>query len=318
VSFAAPLVLIAFALVPLLVWWYVAEQRRRERGAEAFASAQLRDSVAPERPYWRRHAPLVVMLLALALLIVAAARPRRSVAVPVTDGAVMLVNDISSSMQSTDVKPSRLGAAIEADRAFLAHLPSSVRAGLLTFNQQPAVRQSPTTNRAAVRNALTGLKADGHTAIGDAINLATRVLTGLRGPGGKRIPGAIVLLSDGTSDVGSDPRAAARNARKSHIPIYTVALGTPNGTITVKHGRRNNTVPVPLSGTQLGQIASDAGGKAFTVANAGKLATIYASLATQIGHKHVKHEITASLAGGGLLLLLAGSSLSLLWFGRLL
>ncbi len=110
---------------------------------------------------------------------------------------------------------------------------------------------------------------------------------------------------------------AARQAASAHIPIYTVALGTQHGTITNWRGKKKVTVPVPLNPTELQQIARLSGGREFTAANAGGLKTVYAHLAAQLGHKHVNREVSASFAGGGLVLLLLGSALSLAWFGRL-
>jgi Ca-activated chloride channel family protein len=211
------------------------------------------------------------------------------------------------------VAPSRLGASERAAQRFVSDVPSAVRVGLMTFNARPLVLQSPTTNHADVRSGLTGLRAGGHTAIGDAINRAVRVLSQLRAAGAKRVPSAIVLLSDGTSTQGADPLTAARQAAAQHIPIYTIALGTQHGTIKAA----NKTVPVPLSGQQLAQIASLSGGRAYTVGDAGKLSAVYAHLAAQFGHKKVRREITQSFAGLGLGLVLIGGVLSLGWFGRL-
>jgi Ca-activated chloride channel homolog len=317
-SFAAPLVLIALLAIPLLFRWYAGLARRRGQDALAFVTEPLRASVAPERPGWRRHAPMLAFALALIVLIVAAARPQRSVAVPVTDGAVMLANDVSSSMASTDVPPSRLVAAARAAQAFTRSVPSAVRVGLLQFNQRPAVLQSPSTNHALTIQALSQLRVGGHTAIGDAINSAVNVLSGLRSPGGKRVPGAIVLLSDGTSTGGADPLQAARQAERAHIPVYTVALGTARGTITVWHGSRSTSVPVPLDPSELQQIGRLSGGQAFTARNLSGLGAVYAHLAARIGHKQVKQQITASFAGVGLVLVLLGAALSLRWFGRLI
>ena len=316
-SFAAPLVLLGLLAIPLLIYLYASQQRRREQAARAFVTEPLTPSVAPNRPRWRRHVPMIVFAIALAVLIVAAARPQRSAAVPVNDAAVMLANDDSSSMAATDVTPSRLGAGQRAATAFLAKVPARVRVGLLAFNVKPVVLQSPTADHALTRQALTQLRVGGHTAIGDAINTATRVLSALRGPNGKRVPAAIVLLSDGGSTSGADPIAAAKQAAALHIPVYTVALGTSHGTITIKRGSRNATVPVPLDPQELGQIAASSGGKAYTVGDTEKLSAVYTHLAAQLGHKKVKHEITASFAGGGLVLLLLGSIASLWWFGRL-
>jgi Ca-activated chloride channel family protein len=316
-SLHSPLVLLALIAIPVAIWVYGRLQERRRHVAAAFVSEPLKPSVAPSQPGWRRHLPMVAFALALALLIFAAARPQRSVAVPLTDGAVLLANDVSSSMASKDVNPSRLGAAQRADANFLAHVPSSIRVGLMGFNDTATIYQSPTTNHALTRAALVHLHADGHTAIGTAVQLATHVLSSLRSQSGKRIPSAIVLLSDGTSTTGANPLDAARQAAAAHIPVYTVALGTSHGTIAVRHGSHTDTVPVPLNPSELQQIATLSKGRSFTIANSAGLSAVYQHLAAQLGHKKVNREMTASLTGAGLVLLLIGAAFSLRWFGRL-
>jgi Ca-activated chloride channel homolog len=317
-SFLHPAVLLALLAIPLLVAWYVSQQRRRRRAAAAFAAPVLTASVAPRRPRWRRHVPMVAFALALAVLIVAAARPQRSVAEPVDTASIMLANDTSGSMAATDVAPSRLAAAEKAAKEFLAKVPGSVRVGLLEFNTTVALLQSPTTDHALVRSALAELRVTGGTAIGDALRTALHTLATVPREGGKKPPGAILLLSDGASDVGSDPITAAQQAAAAHIPIYTVELGTPGGTVTEKRGNRTITVPVPPNPAQLAEIARVSHGQAFTAADAKGLDTIYERLGAELGHKKVKHEMTATLAGGGLALLLLGAAASLVWFGRLI
>ncbi len=317
-SFASPLVLLALLGIPLVIRWYTGQQRRRARAAAAFTSPALTASVTPRRPRWRRHVPMLAFVLALAVLIVAAARPQRSVAVPVSNGAIMLANDVSSSMEATDVAPTRLRAAEHAAAVFVSHVPSRDQVGLLEFSKTPVVLQSPTADHALVQAALGQLRSSGGTAMGDAILTAMRELKSLPLVAGKRPPGAIVLISDGASNVGSDPLVAARQAAAQHIPIYTVALGTPNGKVQVRRGATTVTVYVPPSPQELEQVASLSGGRAFTAADTAGLSAVYAHLAAELGHKHVKHEITASFAGGGLVLLLLGSVLSLRWFGRLI
>ncbi|HWE10823.1 MAG TPA: VWA domain-containing protein [Solirubrobacteraceae bacterium] len=317
-SFSWPIVLVALAAIPLLGLWYLREQRRRARAAEAFAAPVMTASVAPRRPRWRRHVPMLVFAIALAVLIVAAARPQRTVAVPVDSGAIMLANDISSSMTATDVSPSRLGAAQRAAERFVAGVPGSMAVGQMAFARRPIVLQSPTTDHALTQAAIAQLRpGGGGTAIGDTIQTAVRMITTLPRKGGRRPPGAIVLLSDGTSNVGVNPLTAAAQAKAQHIPVYTIALGTPNGTIAVKHGSHTVTTPVPVSPQELAQIAVASGGRAFTAADSARASAVYAHLATQLGHKNVKREITASVAGGGLVLLLVGSAMSLFWFARL-
>jgi Ca-activated chloride channel homolog len=318
VSFLDPYVLLGLIAVPLLIRWYIGQQRRRARASGAFVAPALTASVLPRRPGWRRHVPMLAFVVALVVLVAAAARPQETVAVPVSSAAVMLATDISDSMSATDVRPTRLGAAQQAARRFLAGVPNAVRVGALEFARRPTVLQSPTTDHALTRTAENGLRpGGGGTAIGDAITTALRVLDAVPGQASRRAPAAIVLLSDGASNVGSSAVGAARQAAARHIPIDTVALGTPAGTIPIRHGAHTVVTPVPVSGGELGQIAQVSKGHAYTAADSAKVSAVYAHLATQIGHKHVKREITASFAGGGLALLLVGSVLSLAWFGRL-
>jgi Ca-activated chloride channel homolog len=316
-SFAWPIVLVALVAIPALVVWYVRQQRGRVRAREAFVTPALTESVVPRRPGWRRHAPMILFAVAVALLILAAARPQRTVAVPVDSGAIMLANDVSSSMSATDVRPSRLGAAKAAASKFVASVPASVEVGQMEFARHPTLLQSPTTDHALTQAAIAELRpGGGGTAIGDTIEQAISILTNLR-QNGKRPPGAIVLLSDGTSNVGVGPIAAAQQAKAHHIPIYTIAIGTANGTIAIKRGTATVTTPVPVSPQELAHIASVSGGRTFTAADSAKAEAVYHHLAAQLGHKKVKREITASVAGGALVLLLIGSVLSLLWFARL-
>jgi len=261
---------------------------------------------------------MLAFVIAVAVLIAAAARPQRSVAVPVTNGAVMIAQDVSSSMKATDVAPTRLGAAQHAADHFIATLPSTVEVGLVEFAKAPIVLQSPTTNHALTRTAIGQLHTSGGTAIGDAILTALREIRSLPLVDGKHPPGAILLISDGASNVGGDPIAAAREAASLHIPIYTIALGTYKGTIPITRGATTVTVYVPPSPQELAQIATVSGGKAFTASDTAGLRAVYARLAAKLGHKTVKQQITSSFAGVGLVLLLVGSVLTLRWFGRLI
>jgi Ca-activated chloride channel homolog len=316
-TFLHPLTLVALVAIPLLVWWYINQQRHRAEAASAFTAPKLAASVAPQRPRWRRHAPMLVFALALAILIVAAARPQRVVAVPVNTASIILANDTSGSMAATDVKPTRLRAAQRAATSFIAQVPGSVRVGLVEFNSKITVLQSPTTDHSLVTGALAQLKVTGGTAIGDAIRTSLRLATTSKKTGAKQPPAAIVLLSDGSNDVGSDPLTAARQAAADHIPIYTVVLGTAQGTVAQKRGNQTVNVPVPPDPQQLAQIASLSHGQAFTATDAKGLKTVYQRLGSELGRKKVRHEVTASFAGGGLVLLLLGSVGSLAWFGRL-
>jgi Ca-activated chloride channel homolog len=320
VSFGAPAVLVALVLVPVAIFAYVRYQRHRRRAAAAFASPALLASVAPRRPGWRRHAPMAAFALALAVLIVAAAKPQKTVAVPVERAAIMLATDVSGSMEATDVKPSRLVAARRAAKKFVDGVPRGVNVGVMAFNGRPRVLQSPTPERDDIATALNRLSPSGGTATGDAIAAALRVLRQPTGIKKKPPPSAIVLLSDGASTKGKNPIAAAQEAKRAKIPVYTVALGTPAGTIEVPRpggAQGTETRRVPPDPDSLAQIARASGGQSFTADNASDLKRVYQKLGSQLGTEKRKRQLTSSFAGGALVLLLVGAGMSLAWFGRL-
>ena len=299
-SFASPAFLVGLALIPVLVVLYA----RAERRPQSFAPAKLLPSVVPARPGWRRHASIAGYAVALAVLLVALAKPQATVAVPTEQARVMIVTDHSGSMQATDVAPNRLAAAKKAAGTFLAAIPDQVRVGAIAFNQKADVLQSPTRDHDAVREAIAGIRPAGTTATGDAIKTALATITG-------KAPAAIVLLSDGKSVRGSDPLAAARAAKARKIPIYTVALGTANGTI-------NGGQPVPPDPKTLADIARITGGSAFTAKDLKALDQVYKRLGSQVATKKQKREVTSLFAGGALALMLLSALSSIRMFGRVL
>jgi Ca-activated chloride channel family protein len=307
-TFQSPWLLLGLVLIPLLVAAYVASERRRRRAAAAFAAPATSASVVPRRPGFRRHMPLVLAGLATAALITALARPQVSVAVPAEQATIVLAMDHSGSMAATDVSPSRLTAALDAGEAFLNKVPKRVRVGGVVFDNSAEAVQSPTTDRAALRDALkAAMKPSGGTATGDALATSLEMVR----TAGKKAPGAIVLLSDGKATHGRDPLPVADEAKKLGIPIYTVALGTAAGTLP-------NGDAVPPDTATLEQIASRSGGTASTASEAGKLSAVYEKLGSEVAMKKEQREVTAGFAGGAAILLLLGGGLSLLWFRRLL
>jgi Ca-activated chloride channel homolog len=319
VSFAAPLVLLGLAFLPLLALAYALHARTRTRAAAAFSAPHLAPSVAPVRPGWRRHVPMLAFAFALALILVAAARPQTTVAVPVEHASILLMTDVSGSMQAQDVKPSRLVAARRAATTFVDSVPKQVNAGVMAFNQTPTILQSPTTDRIAVKSALQRLQSSGGTATGNAVRAAVRILTATPGADGKPPPAAIVLLSDGKSTSGVAPLTAAQEAGRRHIPVYTVALGTATGTITVpRKGGGTETRQVPPDPATLRQMAAASGGQAYQAADAQRLSQVYERLGSQLGRKNEPRQISSLFAAAALALLLAGAALTLRWFGRLI
>jgi Ca-activated chloride channel family protein len=196
-------------------------------------------------------------------------------------------------------------------------VPEDFRLGLVGFGSTADQLVEPTTDRARLRAAVEGLQVSGATAMGDGLSLGldaarTPVPDGLGGS--RRLPAAIVLLSDGASTRGADPIDIAERARRLRIPVYAVALGTAGGTLQTKDGRQEPVPPDPLT---LREIARETHGRFFATADAGRLASIYESLGTRLSKVNEKQEVTSAFAGGGLVLLLAGAALGLLRSGRL-
>ena len=319
-SFGAPLFLAGLALVPLAAWLYVRHVRARRAQAARFANPALMPAVAPRRPGWRAHVPIAVYAIALSALLVGLARPQRTVAVPVEQATVMLTTDVSGSMLAEDVRPDRLTAARDAAERMVDRLPEGIRAGLVAFNHRARVMQSPTADHALVVERIRALESSGGTATGDGITAALNAVRAATPPGGRRPPAAILLLSDGESTRGRDELDAAREAARLKIPVYTVALGTEQGTIEVERpGGQGGTETrrVPPDRASLAQIATITKGRSFNATGAAQLDAIYERLGSQVSMKDEPREVTAAFAGGALLLLLVGGGLSLRWFGRL-
>jgi Ca-activated chloride channel homolog len=318
VSFASPLVLLGLLAVPALAALYVTTQRQRVLAERAFTAAPLALSPMPRTPGPRRYLAPLLLALALAALIVAAARPQHRVTVPVKAATIVLVNDVSDSMASTDVSPSRLGAAQKAAITFLDRVPSSVAVGSIEFARHPIILQTPTKDHQLTRNAVESLRpGGGGTAIGEAIQAALNEIETAPKVDGKRPPGAIVLLSDGTSNVGIGPVQAATQAKQDHVKVYTIALGTSHGTITGTERGRTTTIPVPVSPGQLAQTAQASGGRTFRAGDSADASAVYAHLAKTLGHTKATKPLIAGFVVAGLLLLLAGGVATLNWFARL-
>jgi Ca-activated chloride channel homolog len=313
-SFQAPLFLLALLVVPLFWLALQGERRRRRRFAIRFPAAGTAALVAGGVPAWRRWVPAALFLAALAVLLFALARPQKTVAVPVERASVMLILDTSGSMQATDVRPTRLDAARNAARTFLGQVPSAVQVGVIAYRGFVDTVQRPSSDREATKSVLDGLVADGGTATGEAIAAAIPELKRIKGSDGRRAPGAIILLSDGRTTEGRDPVEAARAARKEHIPIFTVALGSPGATIPAPSGF--GAIPVPPDPETLRQIARVTRGQAFKVDEAKALQQVYKRLGSRLGTKSEHRQVTSGFASIGALLLAAALMLSLRWRAR--
>ena len=312
-SFAAPIWLAALALVPIAIAASVAMRRRARRYAVRFPAVATLRLAAGEGASWRRHLPAAFALAAIAALAFALARPHVSYSASVEQASLMLVTDHSGSMAATDVQPSRLAAAERAANTFIDQLPANALVGAIAFSSSPDAVQPPQANHDPARGVIDGQDAGGATDTGDALELALQLL---RGADRKHPPAAIVLLSDGAANRGADVTTVASEAARDKIPIYTVALGTPDGTLP-NPDPLAPPLAVPPDPELMQQIAEISHGRSFNAQTADELSSIYKSLGHQLGSVTRKREVTAAFAIGGLVFLLLAGATSTRWSGRL-
>ena len=345
-TFADPILLLGLLVVPAALVLYRLVQRRRSRYAVRFTNVDLLGNLVPRTPAWRRHVPPALYVVAMAALVLALARPSMAVQVPREEATIILTMDVSGSMEATDVSPTRLAAAQQAANDFVNQLPAGIKVGVVAFSTAPRVVIGPTVDRVAVHQAIGGLRALGGTALGDAITTSLEAAgldlssvttsptatptpapsasalpsAGASGdPGTKEAPViATVLLSDGKNSTGEmEPLPAAEIAAALNVPIYTIALGTADGVVTVPDDQGQlHTLNVPPDTETLAAIAETTGGRAFQAPTAQDLAEIYQSLGSRIGYTTEEREVTQWFAAAGLLLVVAGAGLAAHWFNR--
>ncbi len=299
-SFANPLWLLALALIPLALFAQRRMRRRSRTYTVRFTAVESVQLAAAASSRWLSRLPVILLLAAFAAGGIALARPRIKQRDPIQSASLVLVLDHSGSMIATDVKPSRLGAAVDAANTFINEVPSTIKLGAIGFSSQPDAVQRPVADHGAARALIDSQQAGGGTATGPALQLALQVLHA----GSKHHqPSAIVLLSDGAANIGVNPVTVARQAHRYHVPIYTVALGTAGATITVSPFQP--PVEVPPDPQLMAAIARTSGGRSFDARTSDDLQSIYQSLGRELTTVSRRHDITAYFAIAAALLLIA-------------
>jgi len=228
---------------------------------------------------------------------------------------VMLALDVSASMAAADVDPTRLAAATDAARAFVADVPDALQVGLVTFDGTANVLATPTTDRTAVLSAIDRLTLGPGTAAGDGIYAALdAIATSLTSDPGSDPPASIVLLSDGATTVGRPVAGAAQAASDEGIPVSTIAFGTETGTVRIE----GQLIPVPIDAATMRSVADTTGGTFFETASASGLRRVYEDIQGHVGYTTEQEEIAQTFVGVGVVALLAAAGLSLAWTGRFL
>ncbi|MDV8000245.1 VWA domain-containing protein [Rhodococcus sp. IEGM 1408] len=312
-EFQHPLWLLLLVVPLALVAGYVVALRSKKRRTVRFGNFGALRTVDRGGRRWFTHVPAALLILSLLALVVALAGPQKEQKVPRNRATVMLVVDVSLSMESTDVSPSRLEAAQQAATTFANNLTPGVNLGLVSYAGTASMLVAPSTDRGPVVRAVERLRLDERTATGEAIYTATQAITtfteSLGGPD-QAPPARIVLLSDGKETVPADPTeergafTAAERAEQAGIPVSTISFGTLYGTVDIQ-GRPQ---PVPVDDASLKTIAELSGGDFFTASSLAELDSVYRTLEEQIGYEWKKADASRPwLIAGSLLAMLAAA-----------
>jgi Ca-activated chloride channel family protein len=314
IRFLEPWWLLAVLPVLATAGVYVWRQLRRRSYAIRFTNVDLLKTLAPKGLGYRRHLAAGAFLLTLLTLALAMARPSTDAKQPLERATIMVAVDVSLSMQSDDVAPSRIAAAQEAAKEFVKTLPDTYNIGLVAFAKAANVLVSPTKDHAAVTQAIDGLQLAEATATGEAVFTSLAAIQSVPADGAAGPPPArIVLLSDGYRTAGRPIEDAATAAAGANVPVSTIAFGTDTGTVEIQ----GQTQRVPVDRPSLQKLAETTRGHYYEAASLSELKQVYQDMGSSIGFKTMPREITQWYVGIGLLFALAAAGMSLLWTSRL-
>ena len=330
--------LLLLLLLPALVAVYVWSLRRRRPSGVRYSSLSLVRDAMPGSSRLRRHVPFALFVAALGALVIAMARPVVILAVPTNQTTIILTIDVSGSMCSSDIPPSRLEAAEAAAAAFIKNQSSTTQIGIVAFSGFAEVVQSPTNDQTALLDALHSLATGRRTAIGDGILASIDAISQIDPsvaksqtdsstgtpvapvPKGDYAPDIVVLLTDGANNTGTPPLDAAQQAADRGVRVYTIGFGTadggafsptcapqfvgrePPGGGGFGQGGVSGGFPRGIDEATLKQIADLTGGTYYPAESASQLESVFGNLPTNLITKHEVTEISVAFVGLGALL----------------
>lgn len=348
--FLWPRMLWLLTLVPILIGLYLLSLRRRKNAVHYSSLSVVKEAVGRGVGV-KRHLPAILLLSAISLMLFAISRPATTVLLPSQRGTVILAMDVSGSMRADDVEPNRLRAAQAAAVEFVNKQPRNVHIGVVAFAGSAALVQTPTLDRNEVLTAIDRFQTQFGTAIGSGVlaslgavfeetELGARLMqmeqeaqgdrrggSSFFGSGMSDLEGldiepvepgsygsaAVILLTDGQATHGPDPEQAAQLAADLGVRVYTVGLGTREGTILRFMGR---AMRVRLDEETLQTIADRTRGEYFRAENQAELNEIYGTLGSRFITEEEETEVTALVTALAALFGMLGAGLSILWFGR--
>jgi len=304
-------------LLPLVAYaLYLREIKKRNSRIVHFTGTTMLETLSP-KPRLDRTAT-VVGLAGVVLLALAQSGPGIVLKEDVSDNSIVLVIDVSGSMTATDVKKTRLDAAKNAATAFIANAPKEWTLSVVSYNETVSVPSYPTTDRTLSANAVRDLLAGGGTATGDALILAYAV--GRAGDADRVqesvAAGAnfadpkhtdVILISDGAQTAGNATMTqAAELAVELGVQVSTVALGTPEGEISIlTPDGLTQILKVPPDFLTLQRLAQVTGGQFVSAYTEEEMGRLYTSVTSSLTRKPQTTDLTSHTIATGIVLLLA-------------
>jgi Ca-activated chloride channel family protein len=314
IRFLEPWWLLAILPVLAVAGVYVWRQLRKRAFAMRFTNVELLRTLAPRGIGPRRHLAAGAFLLSLIVLAMGLARPSVDAKEPLERATIMIAIDVSLSMQSTDVQPTRIDAAKQAAKDFVKQLPVTFNVGLVAFAKSANVLVSPSKERAEIQQGIDGLQLAESTATGEAVFTCLDAIRSVPADGANGAPPArIVLLSDGFRTFGRSIEDAANAAGGANIPVSTIAFGTDTGTVEI-NGQPQR---VPVDRQALQKLAETTKGHYYEAATLSELKRVYQDMGSSIGFRTKPREVTQWYVGAAMLFALAAAGMSLLWTSRL-
>ena len=326
-------------LIPVLLITYIWILRHRKPFAVRYSSLSLVRTALPQQSHWRRHLPFAMFLVAISSLILAVSRPMSTITVPASNATIILAIDVSRSMCSTDILPSRLEAAKAAALQFVQDQDGNAQIGIVAFAGFAVLVQPPTTDQELLETAIRNLSTARRTAVGEGILMSLDAIAeiddSITSPysgieqipvtGGEYIPAIVVLLTDGVSTTGTDPLFAAQFAVDRGVRVYTIGFGTDNNTSIPNCGFQGNDqfgwgggvgggrFGREIDEATLEQVSDMTGGSYHLAASADELQDVFQNLPTQLITVTETTEVSVMFVVAGVLLVAIAIVLSILW-----
>jgi Ca-activated chloride channel family protein len=333
-TFIWPAMLWSLLTVPIIVFLYLRMQKRRAQYAVRYGSLGLVQQASGRGVGSRRHIPALLFLVGLIILFLALGRPQMMIGLPKVQGIIILAFDVSGSMSADDFAPTRMDAAKAVAKNFVARQPSTVQIGVVAFSDSGFSTQLPSNDQAAILAAIDRLQPQRGTSLASGIIVSLNTIANVTGqqpiiginndsessdstpvpvPASADNSAVIVLLTDGENNMDPDPLVAAKLAADRGVPIHTIAIGSVEGVNLTVNGF---TVHTQVDEATLQQISKITDGLYFNAKTEEDLRAIYKSIEPGFNFNKEKTEVTAVFAGLGILVLLTGGMLSLIWFSH--